>query len=100
MNTALKFLLVRPISSFAIIVGLVVSAGVSLRIIGPVSIQVHHLEVPDINIRIGNVPAAPTSAPAIQEQKSLKRTPRRQSGKSSTEKTAITQDKAAMSGVR
>jgi len=73
MKSNLKSLLSKP-TSLLLLVILVLSVGFALHMAGPISIQTHRVELPDIEIHIGNTPAAePVGHPAPIQAPNAKR---------------------------
>jgi len=62
MKDLLKLLFSKPVSLLLLIV-LVLSAGVALHLAGPISIQTHRVELPDVEIHIGNTEGVKPSSP-------------------------------------
>ena len=52
MKDLLKILLFKPIS-LVLLIALFLSVGIALRLAGPISIRTHRVELPDVEIHIG-----------------------------------------------
>lgn len=72
MKDLFKLLFLKPIS-FLLLIAFVLSAGIAVRLAGPISIQTHRVELPDLEIRIGNTEGVKSPSPQTTTTEPLKK---------------------------
>jgi len=72
MKDLFKLLFLKPMS-LLLLIAFVLSAGIAVRLAGPISIQTHRVEFPDLEIRIGNTEGVKSPSPQATTAEPLKK---------------------------